>query len=60
MTNNTWRPKIRFEGRHLPGERLMIFQWQEMPELFLSACWSVPDKTRPGGLALVFTSFCLN
>lgn len=48
------------EGLSLPGEALMIFQWQEMPGLFVSACWSVPDKSKPAGLALVFTSFCLD
>lgn len=40
----------------LPSEGIMVYQWQEMPDLFHSACWTnKPNKTE-----LVFTSYCLN
>lgn len=43
-----------------PSELLMIHQWQEMPDLFEDASWSVPAPEKPAGRALVFTSYCLN
>lgn len=44
-------------GISLEGETLMIYRWQEYPNLFHQACWSMRKQ---GRLRIVFTSYCLN